>query len=297
MNVKVTNLSLNYDNYRALQDVTFELDSKKIYGLLGRNGAGKTSLLSILASFREQTSGSITINGEAPFENATMMQQVAFLYNKDYKEESDNVKKLLDGISRFRPNFDREYAEYLVKRFKLDQKKAVKHLSKGMQSALNVSIGLASRAALTIFDEVYLGMDAPARDIFYKELLEDQEKHPRVIILSTHLVSEMDYLFDEVLFLHDGKIMLQEDYDSLISKGAKITGNAEEVDKFVQSKQSIHVEKLGGTKAVTIIGELTHDEGRTASEKGLQIAPVTLHELFVHLTKGEDEYETKSDLS
>lgn len=142
MNVKVDKLSLKYGNYAALQDVSFELTDKKIYGLLGRNGAGKTSLLSILASFREQSAGSVTINGEAPFENASIMQQVAFLYNKDYKDETDSVKKLLEGVERFRPNFDREYAEYLVKRFKLDQKKAIKKLSKGMQSAVNVTIGL-----------------------------------------------------------------------------------------------------------------------------------------------------------
>ncbi|MEN2467761.1 ABC transporter ATP-binding protein [Ornithinibacillus sp. JPR2-1] len=294
MNVKVDKLSLKYGNYAALQDVSFELTDKKIYGLLGRNGAGKTSLLSILASFREQTAGSVTINGEEPFENASIMQQVAFLYNKDYKDDTDNIKKLLDGVARFRPNFDREYAEYLVKRFKLDQKKAIKKLSKGMQSAVNVTIGLASRAPLTIFDEVYLGMDAPSRDIFYKELLEDQERHPRTIILSTHLVSEMDYLFDEVLLLHGGKIMLQENYDALISKGAKITGNADVVEDFVQSKQSIHEERLGGTKAVTILGELSGDERRIASDKGIDIAPVTLHELFVHLTKEDDVYETKS---
>lgn len=294
MNVKVDKLSLEYGNYTALQDVSFELTDKKIYGLLGRNGAGKTSLLSILASFREQSAGSVTIKGEAPFENASIMQQVAFLYNKDYKDETDSVKKLLDGVERFRPNFDREYAEYLVKRFKLDQKKAIKKLSKGMQSAVNVTIGLASRAPLTIFDEVYLGMDAPSRDIFYKELLEDQERHPRTIILSTHLVSEMDYLFDEVLLLHGGKIMLHENYDTLISKGAKITGNTDVVDNFVQSKQSIHEERLGGTKAVTILGELSRDERRIASDKGIEIAPVTLHELFVHLTKEDDVYETKS---
>lgn len=137
-------------------------------------------------------------------------------------------------------------------------------------------------------------MDAPSRDIFYKELLEDQERHPRTIILSTHLVSEMDYLFDEVLLLHGGKIMLQENYDAFISKGAKITGNADVVDDFVQSKQSIHEERLGATKAVTILGELSGDERRIASDKGIDIAPVTLHELFVHLTKEDDVYETKS---
>lgn len=297
MNVKIENVSLHYGQHVALEDLTFELNSDKIYGLLGRNGAGKTSLLSMLASFREPTSGSITINGEAPFENAKIMQQVAFLYNKDYKDESDNVKAMLQYIERYRPDFDMDYAEYLIKQFKLDKKKPIKKFSKGMQSALNVSIGLATRAPLTIFDEVYLGMDAPSRDIFYKELLEDQDKHPRVIILSTHLVSEMDYLFDEVIFIKKGKLLLQEETTTLLSKGVTITGHAEIVDDFVRSKEIINEQRLGDTKSVIVYGELHDHEREAALDKGLEISSIPLHDLFVHLTKEEDEGETDHEFS
>ncbi|GGB58462.1 ATP-binding cassette domain-containing protein [Virgibacillus dakarensis] len=287
MNIKVKNLSLTYRNHVALKDITLELSGEKIYGLLGRNGAGKTSLLSVLASFREASSGSITINGEEPFENAKIMQQVAFMYDKDYKDESDNVKDMLQDIQRYRPNFDMDYAEYLIEKFKLNKKKPVKQFSKGMQSALNVIIGLSTRAPVTIFDEVYLGMDAPSRDIFYKELLKDQQNHPRIMILSTHLVSEMDYLFDEVIIINKGKFLLQEEYNSLISKGATITGNRELVDNFVQAKEQINVQQLGDTKSVMIYGELDDHERNTALAKGLEVAPVSLHDLFVHLTEEE----------
>lgn len=78
-------------------------------------------------------------------------------------------------------------------------------LSKGMRSALQVVLGLASRAPITIFDEVYTGMDAPTRKKFYNEVLNEQAEHPRMFILSTHLVSEMDYLFDEIVMIHQGK--------------------------------------------------------------------------------------------
>ncbi|GGA74923.1 ATP-binding cassette domain-containing protein [Ornithinibacillus halotolerans] len=288
MNISVEHINLNYGNFNALQDVTFEINSPKIYGLLGRNGAGKTSLLSILASYRQPSSGSITINGESPFENAKVMQQVAFLYKKDYKEETDTIKGMLQDAERYRPNFDKEYAEYLVKKFKLDTKKPIKKFSTGMQSALNVVLGLSIRTPITIFDEVYLGMDAPSRDIFYKELLAEQERHPRTIILSTHLVSEMEYLFDEVIMLDQGKVLLHEDYDSLINKGFKITGNSEIVDNFVQSKKQINMEQLGSTKAVTIYEKLNEKDIQAARQLGLDIAPLTLHELFVHLTKEED---------
>lgn len=285
MNIKAEKIHLKYGKHLALQDVNFELRGEKIYGLLGRNGAGKTSLLSILASFREQTSGSLTINGETPFENAKIMQQVAFLYNEDYKDQSDNVIEVLKDAENYRPHFDMDYALHLVDRFKLDKKKPIKKFSKGMQSALNVVLGLATRAPVTIFDEVYLGMDSPSRDIFYKELLEDQQNHPRIIILSTHLVSEMDYLFDEVLILHHGQMILHEAFDDLVSKGATITGHRDVVDSFVQSKKQIHSESLGGTKSVMIFGELSESERKEAAEQGLAIESVSLHHLFLHLTE------------
>ena len=288
MNIKAEHLTLTFGNTYALRDVNFELSGNKIFGLLGRNGAGKTSLLSIIASYREPTIGKIIINGEEPFENAKIMRQVAFLYDQEYENESENIIELLQGIQPYRPNFSMEYAEYLIDLFKLDRKKAIKKFSKGMKSAVNVIIGLASRTPITLLDEVYLGMDAHFREIFYKELLEEQARHPRMFILSTHLVSEMDYLFDEVIILDRGSVMVHEDFDSFISKGATITGDGETVDQFVKNKKQINVQQLGNTKAVMIYGELTAEEEEEAIRLGLEISPASLHDLFVHLTK-EDQ--------
>jgi len=288
INVEVNNLSLTYGSYQALKGVSFMLNEPKIYGLLGRNGAGKTSLLSVLASFREQTSGTITIGEEAPFENADIMQQVSFIYNKDYKEESDNVKETLEYVSRYRPQFDAKYADYLVEKFKLPLKKPIKEFSNGMKSALNVTIGLASRSPITIFDEAYVGMDAPTRDIFYRELLEDQSNHPRIVILSTHLVSEMDYLFDEVIILDKGSIVLQEDFESLITKGSSITGAIEVVDEFVLPMKQLNTQKLGNTKSVMVYGELSDHDRKVAQQKGLEVGPISLQDLFIHLTERDD---------
>src|SRR5699024_6960734 len=248
MNIKANHLQLRFGKHEALKDVSFELKGNKIYGLLGRNGAGKTSLLSLIGSFREPTSGTLTINGEVPFENAEIMQNVLFMYDKDYSDYSEQVKDLMNDTQRYRPFFDMAYAEYLLDRFQIDIRRPIKKLSKGMQSAVNVSIGLASRTPITIFDEVYLGMDAPSRDIFYEELLKDQEKHPRMIILSTHLVSEMEYLFEDVVIIHEGKVLLQEDYESIISKGTSITGHKETVDAIIGTKKTMNEQQLGNTK-------------------------------------------------
>lgn len=285
MKLKAENLHLHYGGHVALDDVNFELNGNRIIGLLGKNGAGKTSLLSLIASFREPTSGSITVNGEEPFENAKVMQQIAFLYDKDYSNESDKVGEMLEGIARYRPNFDKEYAESLINLFKLDREKQIKKFSKGMKSALNVVIGLASRAPITLLDEVYLGMDAHLREAFYKELLEEQQRFPRMFILSTHLVSEMDYLFDEVIIIDKGTVLLHEEIDTFLAKGVTITGESEFVDQFVGSKQQLNVQKLGNTKSVMVYGGLTENEYENARRLGLEISHASLHELFVHLTK------------
>ncbi|MFJ7637911.1 ATP-binding cassette domain-containing protein [Peribacillus sp. NPDC097225] len=287
--VVVNNLGLRYGEHHALQHIDFKLSGPKIYGLLGRNGAGKTSLLSILSSFRSQTEGMLTINGEEPFENAKVMSLVNFIYSKDYKEESENAKNLLRDVERYRANFDRDYANTLLTKFNLPANKPLKKFSKGMQSAFDVVAGLASRAPITIFDEAYQGMDAPTREIFYREVLEDQSHHPRIIILSTHLVSEMDYLFDEVMILHEGKLLLQEEYESFITKGASITGETDEVDDFVRGLElkQLSEQQLGGTKSVMVFGKLSEAKRKEAQQRGLEVGPVSLQDLFIHLT-GED---------
>lgn len=285
--VEVNDVSLYYNGFAALQDISFRLESGKIYGLLGRNGAGKTSLLTLLASFRKVKTGSIKIGGEDPFENAKIMQHVAFHYEADYSELSENIKDMLDTAERYRPYFDLEYAHYLADRFKLPLKKPIKKLSRGMQSAFEVTLGLATRAPITIFDETYLGMDAPARELFYKELLEDQVNHPRTMILSTHLVSEMDYLFDDVIIIDQGKFVLHEDYETLVSKGASVTGPASEVDAFVDNMTQLNEETLGYTKAVMVYGELDDARRAEATRKGLDIGPISLQDLFIYLTSEE----------
>ncbi|MGN7941690.1 ABC transporter ATP-binding protein [Virgibacillus sp. 6R] len=288
MSLEVKNLSLQFGNSYALKDLSFQLNENKIYGLIGRNGAGKTSLLSLFASFREPTSGTVKIAGENPFENARIMQQVNFIFNKDYKDESDSLKNYLESISRYRPNFDMDYANHLVEKFKLQMNKPIKEFSKGMQSAVNVTIGLASRTPITIFDEAYNGMDAPTREIFYQQLLEDQLEHPRMMILSTHLVSEMEHLFDEVLFLNKGELILHEDYETVVTKGTSITGAAETVDAFVQAKKQLNTKQLGNTKSVMIYGEISEAERKAAQANGLELGPISLQDLFIHLTEGEE---------
>lgn len=283
--IKANNITVQFGNQLALQNVSFDIQGPKVVGLLGKNGAGKTTLLSLLASFREPSSGQIMIDGEEAFENATAMQKVAFIYDKDWKEEDEKIKEILKLVERYRPNFDRDYAMELIEKFQLPTNKPIKKFSKGMQSKLNAVIGLSGRTPITFFDETYQGMDAESRDTFYRELLADQERHPRLIILSTHLVSEMDYLFDEVLIINNGKLLLQENYEDLITQGASIVGEKEKVDRFTSGMQILNEQSLGNTKSVMVFGALSESMQLEAELQGLEVGPVSLQDLFIHLTK------------
>lgn len=282
---QLRNVTVKFQKSEALKDISLTFKPGKIYGLIGRNGAGKTVLLSLLAAFREPTHGQVEIDGEPVFENADKMQQVSFIYTKNYEEEYENIPVMLKFSERYRPNFDKDYAYRLLNRFKLPLDKPINKLSKGMQAALNVVIGLASRTPLTIFDEVYLGMDAPTRVIFYDELLADQAVHPRTFILSTHLVSEMDYLFDNVVIIHEGRLILNNDYESISAQGVSITGAADRVDLFVSGRKLLKEQRLGGTKSVMTYGALSEKDRLSAQEQGLEVGTLSLQDLFIHLTE------------
>jgi len=160
----------------------------------------------------------------------------------------------------------------------------VTKLSRGQRSALGAAIGLASRAPLSLFDEVYLGMDAPTRYAFYAELLADYVAHPRTIVLSSHLIDEIERLFEHVVILDHGRVLIADAADALAASGVTVTGPAERVDAFVAGATVLRRQQLGGTAAATIHGVLDENARRRAAESGLTLGSVRLQDLFVHLT-------------
>ncbi|WP_066195261.1 ATP-binding cassette domain-containing protein [Gracilibacillus timonensis] len=287
--IEVKDLTVNYKQFQALDQLNFSLAPNKIHGLLGRNGAGKTTLLTILSSFRPAKQGTVLIDGRNPFDDEEIMEGTVFIYDKDYTYDYSKIDTVIKEMNYFRPNFDEDYARNLIKKFKISDKKTINQLSKGKQSAFQITIGLASRAPLTIFDEAYLGMDAPSRELFYQELLTEQERYPRTIIFSSHLVSEMEYLFDDVVMIDEGKLLLQGSYEEVIEQGFSITGAQADVDHFTHSLEIINEKRLGGTKSVMVYGALSNQQQQEAKSSGLEVGSLSLHDLFVHVTKEEEE--------
>jgi ABC-2 type transport system ATP-binding protein len=283
--IEVKNLTKRYRETLAADDVSFTIEKDTIYGLLGRNGAGKTTVMSILTAQNFATSGDVRVFGEHPYENAKVLSRMCFV-RESQKYPDDAMPQHAFATARlFFPNWDQEFAEQLIDDFQLPVKRRIKKLSRGQLSAVGVIIGLASRAEITFFDEPYLGLDAVARQIFYDRLLEDYSEHPRTVILSSHLIDEVSNLIERVLVIDRGRIIMDESTDAVRDRAANIVGDAAAVDAFIKGREVIHRESLGHVASVTVLGALTAAERESLSAQGLDVAPVSLQQLIVRTTQ------------
>lgn len=286
MRVDVDNLVVRYGDVTAVDAMSFTLESGKIYGLLGRNGSGKTTLLSTLAAFRRQNAGTVAVDGEPVFENARLTPEISLIRDAG---ETVNLGTAQDAVyfaEWLRPRWDGAYARSLMELFGINPKQQVSSMSKGQRSAMGVVVGLACRAPLTMFDESYLGMDAPMRHAFYDAVLADYLAHPRTIILSTHLIQEVSPLFEEVLIIDKGRLVVHEERDTLLARGTSVTGPAGEVDLFTAGLTVLGERALGPTKSAMVYGDLDESRRTKAVEAGLELGPIDMQDLFIHLTGG-----------
>ncbi|WP_328328832.1 ABC transporter ATP-binding protein [Kribbella sp. NBC_00382] len=289
LGVTTENLTVAFAGVPALDGLDLRLAPDKIHGLLGRNGSGKSTLAAVLAGFRQPDGGRVLIEGDElgslpPYEDAVVTSRICLIRESGDLVDSAPVRHVLGLASSLRPYWNDELAGELLDKFEVPTKKKVQKLSRGKKSALGVVLGLASRAPLTIFDETYLGMDVPSRNLFYDALLADYTEVPRTIILSTHLVSEVSALLEEVVILDNGRLVTQSPVDSLRGRGASIVGPAAAVDEVTAGLTVLAEQRLGGTKSSTVLGDLDDALLTKARSAGLEIGPVGLQELFVHLT-------------
>ena len=285
MAIQLQNVTKKYNGTIALQDINLELEAGKIYGLLGRNGAGKTTLLSLLSALRFPTSGSIRIFGQDPVEKEDILSQVVLIREQGQFPEDFKVDTIVKTAGAFYPHFDMDYALSLMDTFGLEPKRRFKKLSRGMQSAVGIVVGLAARAEITLLDEPSLGLDVVARQQFYDLLLEDYTEHPRTIIFSTHLIDEVSKLFESVIFLDQGRITRVEDAEDLRSHAVTLSGKKEDVAPWLAGREVLHQEVFGNTLVATLYDSLTPEDRRAMEQANIDLSGVPLQKLFIYLSK------------
>ena len=284
MNLICENISKVYGKNEVLHDVSLTLEQGKIYGLIGRNGAGKTTLLSILTAQNPATTGTVTLDGEKVWENRKSLEKLCFSRELNASAESGlaamKTKEYLRLASIYYPNWDKEMEKRLIELFKLDTKKKFGKLSKGMLSMVTIIVAMCSKAPFTFLDEPVAGLDVVAREQFYKLLLQEYTESGRTFVISTHIIEEAADVLEEVIIIHDGRIVMKADTQEFVDSAVYVSGKIEDVDAATKGLDVRHAEVIGRSKGVTVFLK----DGESVDESyDVSVQSVNLQKAFVAL--------------
>ena len=284
MNLICENITKVYGKKEVLHDVSLTLEQGKIYGLIGRNGAGKTTLLSILTAQNPATAGTVTLDGEKVWENRKSLAKLCFSRELNASAESGlaamKAKEYLRIAATFYPGWDKALEKQLIDLFKLDIKKKLGKMSKGILSMVTIIVALCSKAPFTFLDEPVAGLDVVAREQFYKLLLQEYTESGRTFVVSTHIIEEAADVLEEVIILHDGKILIKANTQEFVNSAVYVSGKIEDVDAATRGLDVHHAEVIGRSKGVTVF---LKDGEHVDESYDVSIQSVNLQKAFVAL--------------
>lgn len=287
--LRLRGVSRTFGQTAALSDVSLEVPHGTVCGLLGRNGAGKTTLMSLAAGHDRPTTGRVEVFGRDPFTHAPTTSAVSLVRDDQRYPDDFRLRHVLAVAPRFHERWDRERAAELVDAFRLPARTDVKKYSRGQLSALGIVLGLCSRAPLTVFDEPYLGLDAGARRTFYAQLVADLAEHPRTVLVSTHLVDEMEALLDHVVVLEGGRVVRDCSLDEARSAAYTVSGPAVVVDGLTAGLPVLTSSRLGGLRSTTVEAPLTPEAAAAARTAGAQVEQASLQDVVAAHGADQDD--------
>lgn len=272
--IELVNATKRYGDTSVLKKVNLRIDEPGIYCLLGRNGAGKTTLLKSIAGYQNITEGKISVDGKAV---STSAMDTGVSYIENFARHFNlPVGKLLNIAARVNPDYDREFAAEMTKRFELDGRKKFNRLSLGMKTMVSTIICLASSRRVILLDEPVLGFDAIMRVEFYDMLAESFKRHPRVIIVSTHIIEEIANAVHKLIIIDKGSIRFFDTLEAVETKAFSVSGLKSEVDESVKSLNVISQDTVGGMATSYIFDT-------PPVSTALEIKPLSLQDFFIQM--------------
>ena len=213
--LEIKNLYKNYGEKQVLNNITLTVPRGKIIGLLGKNGTGKTTLIKLINGLLTPTEGEIIFEGEKIGPQSKL--NIAYLPERTYLDKSMTINETLKFFKEFYSNFDIDKAKDLLKKLDLDENQKIAKMSKGMQEKVQLVLVMSRKADLYILDEPLGGVDPATRDYILDTILTNFNEGASIII-STHLISDIERILDEVIFIDKGEIKLISDADELRNK-------------------------------------------------------------------------------
>ncbi|HIQ78248.1 MAG TPA: ABC transporter ATP-binding protein [Candidatus Scatomorpha intestinavium] len=273
--IELRQVTKRYGQAAVLKNITMTVGEPGIYCLLGRNGAGKTTLLKSIAGYQDITDGSITVGGRA-ISTAAMDTGVSYIENFA-RHFNLPVRKLLKIASEVNPEYDYDFASEMMERFELDGRKKFNHLSLGMKTMVSTIICLASNREVILLDEPVLGFDAIMRVEFYDMLAESFEKHPRIIIVSTHIIEEIAKTIEKLIIIDRGSILFFDTLRAVETKAFSVSGLQSAVEAATQGLKVIGQDTLGG-----LVTRYIFDRPPEPAAQ-IEICPLSLQDFFIQM--------------
>jgi ABC-2 type transport system ATP-binding protein len=278
--VAARNVSKHFGDVRAVDDVSFEIEKGRIMGLFGPNGAGKTTLLKALLGLTD-CRGELSVLGLDPFrKRKELMQNICFIADVAVLPGWIKVTQLLDFTEATHPNFSRTRAEEFLSHTKVRRDARVRELSKGMIVQLHLSIIMAIDARLLVLDEPTLGLDPIFRKEFYSNLLNDYFDGERTILITTHQVEEIENILTDIMFINDGRLLLDTTMESLPEQFAELITSGENAER-ARRLNPVYERDVFGKKVMTFEGV-----GRESLEALGEVHTPSVVDLFVAKVKG-----------
>lgn len=273
--IELKQVTKQYGKATVLKNITLSIEDPGIYCLLGRNGAGKTTLLKSIAGYQNITSGSIQVDGKA-ITTSTLYTGVSYIENFA-KHFNLPVQKLLRIASEVNPNYDYDFAAEMMDRFELEGKKKFHHLSLGMKTMVSTIICLASSKNVILLDEPVLGFDALMRVEFYDMLTKSFRKHPRIILVSTHIIEEIAKTIQKLILIDRGSVRFFDTLQAVETKAFCISGLQKDVEAATKDRNVIGQDAVGGLVTRYIFDNPPEETG------SLEIRPLSLQEFFIQM--------------
>ena len=273
--IDLRKVTKQYGQATVLHSIDLTIDEPGIYCLLGRNGAGKTTLLKSIAGYQNITSGQIQVDGKT-ISTAALDTGVSYIENFA-RHFNLPVRKLLRIASEVNADYDVSFASEMMERFELDGRKKFNQLSLGMKTMVSTIVCLASNRPVILLDEPVLGFDAIMRVEFYEMLTESFRRHPRIILVSTHIIEEIAKTIHKLIIIDKGRIRFFDTLRSVEEKAFSVSGLKKDVDAAKANLRVIGQDAVGGLVTAYIFDQPPKQEA------SLEIAPLSLQDFFVHM--------------
>ncbi len=286
MMIEISRVTKSFGEYKALDDVSISIKKASIHGVIGVNGAGKSTILQCLVGIYESDQGSILIEGEPVYENNKVKAQIGYVADRNQFFKGYTVKQMAAFFKLTYPTFSEEKFNQYNEVFKIDLKSKIKNLSKGMQMRLSIMLSIASSPKLLVLDEPTSGLDAIAKRQMLDLIIDEVSLTGMTVVISSHHLTELEKICDEITIINEGKVTYQASVDALKAKVKKLQVVFEEMppDELAGWDEILKLDKIGSVYYIVTDHYSIEFESKLRAQGAKIIEPIglDLEDVFIY---------------